>query len=473
MGNRLKYLMKNTSIFAIGELGTKLINFFLVPFYTHILTTEEYGTVDLIFTLSTLITPLVIFNIGEAIMRYALDEDAQQDKVFTIGLFSIICGVFVSLLIIPVASHVELIKPYVIYMFVYITICATKTVLTSYLRGREKLKLYVSCNLLNTFFIAVFNIFFLAFFKSGIKGYLTAYILAESVAVVFAFFSGKMHHQLKNLILDISLAKKMILFSLAVIPNSLMWWIINSSDRVMVTALNGVSENGLLAVSYKLPSLLTMVNTILMQAWKYSAIKERNSIDREEFTNKMLDQFLRGSILVSAGMLLLIKPVTKVLFAEMYFLSWKSSSILLIGYVVMGISTFVGTVYYVEKDMIGNMISAIVGAIVNLGLNYLMIPGIGASGATLASTISYLVILIYRYFDTKKYQRIDVFNLKYILITISLCLMCLGNFMDNMTGTLILIGAFLACLLQNVSYIRSNFMRVYGMIGKLTGERRK
>ena len=119
-GSRLQYLAKNTSIFAIGELGTKIINFFLVPFYTHILSTEQYGTVDLIFTICTVIVPLVMFNIGEAIMRYSLDEDANHDKLFSISIVVIAIGCLLSLLIIPITSSVQLLSKYSIYIYVLI-----------------------------------------------------------------------------------------------------------------------------------------------------------------------------------------------------------------------------------------------------------------------------------------------------------------------------------------------------------------
>lgn len=425
--SRLKYLVKNTSIFAIGELGTKLINFILVPFYTHILTTEQYGTVDLIFTICTVIVPLVMFNIGEAIMRYALDEDADHDKLFSISVVTIILGCGISLIIIPIMSLFNILSLYSKYIYIYIVICATKSVLTSFLRGKEQLKLYVSCNLLNTFLIAVFNIIFLSKLKMGIEGYLTAYILAEAVAVIFAFFAGKMYKHITRFSFDFNLTKKMVAFSLAVVPNSLLWWVMNSSDRVMVTAMCDVSENGILAVAYKLPSLLTMMNTILMQAWKYSAIKEKDSKDRDEFSNKMLKQFLRASTVIAASMILVIKPFTRILFAESYFISWESSVYLLLGFVFMGLGTFVGTIYYVEKNMVGNMLSALVGAIVNLLLNFFLIPQMGAAGATLAACISYFVILMYRYYDTRKFQSLNLINIENFIIVGFLVAMIVFN----------------------------------------------
>lgn len=453
MGDRLKYLMKNTSIFAIGEMGTKLINFFLVPFYTYILATEEYGTVDLIFTLSIVIVPLVMFNIGEAIMRYAMDDDAEHDKLLSIGLTAIAFGTIFSLVLIPVVSMFGLISGYAWYMYIFVVVCATKSVVTCYLRGKEQLVTYVSCNLLNTFLIAIFNIVFLLVLRQGIHGYLMAYILAEAIAVVYAILVGKIHKDIKHFVWDFCLAKKMILFSLAVIPNSLLWWCISSSNRIMVTAMSNVSENGLLAVSYKLPSILTMINTILMQAWKFSAIRERNSVDRNEFTNNMLNQFLRASVLISGSMILVNKIATDILFAESYYMSWRPSVFLFLGFMFLGLSTFVGTIYYVEKNMVGNMLSALVGATVNVILSILLISNIGATGATLAACICYFVVLVYRYFDTKKYQNINVFAKQYVVLYCALITMAVGSAVDTLPGTIIELVGYAIIIALNYKFI--------------------
>lgn len=66
--SRKKYLLKNTVIFSIGNFGSKIINFFLVPLYTNILTTIEYGTVDLMTVLTTVIVPIITLNISEAVI---------------------------------------------------------------------------------------------------------------------------------------------------------------------------------------------------------------------------------------------------------------------------------------------------------------------------------------------------------------------------------------------------------------------
>lgn len=464
MESRSKFLLKNISLFTIGEFGTKIISFFLVPLYTHVLTTNQYGTVDLILTISTILTSLIMLNIGEAIMRYSLDENADHNKIMSIGVVAFIFGIILSLIIFPIASQINILTPYKLYMYFYIVLCATKAILTGYLRGRNQIKHYAICNVLNAFLIAIFNIIFLAFLNMGIKGYLLAYILAEVCVIVYILVFGKIFNSIKKFKFDKNLCKSMILFSLAVVPNSLLWWVINSSDRIMVTWFRGLSENGLLAVSYKIPSLLIVLNTIIMQAWKYSAIKEENSSDNENFTNNMFNKFVRISVLATSSLILIIKPLTKILFETSYFSSWSASSFLLLGYVFMGVSTFIGTIYYVKKNMIGNMISALIGAIINLILNILFIPIIGFSGATLAATLSYLCILLYRYFDTKKYQKINLFNSNYLVLLILITFMIIGNLFNNLCGNILLIISFSLIILFNYSFIKDCVKQIVDMI---------
>lgn len=92
MGNneRGKYLAKNTIIFTLGNLGTKLIQFFLVPLYTNVLSTADYGVVDLVTTIGMVLAPILLLNINDGVMRFALDKGADFNKIMSIGLAAFI-----------------------------------------------------------------------------------------------------------------------------------------------------------------------------------------------------------------------------------------------------------------------------------------------------------------------------------------------------------------------------------------------
>jgi O-antigen/teichoic acid export membrane protein len=127
----------------------------------------------------------------------------------------------------------------------------------------------------------------------------------------------------------------------------------------------------------------------------------------------------------------------------------------------MGVSTFIGTAYYVEKNMVGNMLSAVSGAVANLILNWLLIPKMGAAGATLAACISYIIILIYRYFDTKKYQKIKLFRADYLIMVALLTVMTALNFVKGYLAVGGMTAAFLVILAMNYSYIKDIVVKTF------------
>ncbi|MCS4586081.1 oligosaccharide flippase family protein [Clostridium perfringens] len=75
-----KRLIRNTGIIAIGNLSTKLVSFLLLPLYTSVLTTSEYGIVDYIFSISTFCVPFVTLLMEESMFRFLIDCKSQKEK---------------------------------------------------------------------------------------------------------------------------------------------------------------------------------------------------------------------------------------------------------------------------------------------------------------------------------------------------------------------------------------------------------
>ena len=188
--SRGRYLAKNTAIFAIGNVAARLISFFLVPLYTNILTTAEYGVVDLVNTLCTVLAPILILNINEAVMRFALDKGSDYKKIMSTGLTIFVGAVFLGILVIPASSLFSEVAPYSTYIYFYTVTLAGSQLFLCYLRGKEKIALYSVGSVLQTMTIALFNILFLAVLHKGIKGYFLAYILSNVITILFAFIAG-------------------------------------------------------------------------------------------------------------------------------------------------------------------------------------------------------------------------------------------------------------------------------------------
>ena len=84
-----------------------------------------------------------------------------------------------------------------------------------------------------------------------------------------------------------NLQTEMLSFSFPLIFSVIAWWINNSSDRYIISFLLGVSSSGLYAVSYKIPNILTMLQTVVFQAWSLSVMDEFDKDDKDGFITKI------------------------------------------------------------------------------------------------------------------------------------------------------------------------------------------
>lgn len=441
--SREKYLIKNTFIFTIGSIATKLITFILVPIYTHILTTQEYGVVDLISTISMVLAPVIILNISESVMRFSLDKEADHHQIMSSGLMVLIIGVLGGILIIPITKCFVSLGEYSLFLYFYTISSAASQLLLCYLRGKEQLIQYTCGNIINTFSVAVLNILFLVVLRKGIKGYLLAYIIASVVTIIYAFAVGNVLDVIKNFKINKQLTAEMLKYSLVLVPNVFMWWIMNSADRIVITAVVGVAANGIFAIAYKIPSLMSTVAGIFNQAWSYSAIREEESEDKERYTNNIYKGFFMIISVSALGMLMILKPFMHIYVNDAYYSAWRYAPYLIIGFVFQTLGSFLSAPYTVNKDSKGFLFSATFGALVNIVLNFLLVFKWGLTGVAIATSVSYMAVFFYRVIDTKKYIQMDIFNKQYLIIMVVLIMQAITVYSENKFSYALLLLLFL------------------------------
>ena len=314
-----KYLLKNTIVLSIGNFGSKLISFFLVPLYTNIFTTAEYGTIDLITILTTVIVPLITLNISESVMRYSMDKNSDKDKILSVGNVILLVSILICMISFPILSVISYTSQYALLLVIYMMTFISSSIYLCFIRGKEQLFDYSIISIVQTLIIAILNIYFLIVLKIGIKGYIIAYIIAYLITTFLCIIRGKIIPSFKKLSLDKKLAKDMIKYSVILIPNSLMWWIMNSLDRIMVTSMISIEANGVYTVSYKLPTIIITLTSIFNQAWMFSAVKEKDSADKETYSNSIFTALFNIVITISLFLLLILKPLMKIYVGKAFF----------------------------------------------------------------------------------------------------------------------------------------------------------
>lgn len=403
--NKYKTLLSNTLLISLGTFGSKILVFLMVRFYTGYLTTSDYSTADLITQTANLLFPIISVGITEGVFRFILDSNADRKSVFSLGFFSITAGAAMFFVIAPLLGFFEDFKGFVWLIVVYTLAMSYHSLCAQYLRAVGKTALFAIQGIINTMLVILFNILFLAVFDLGITGYVLSVVLGDTLCTVFMVIKERLWHQI-TFKPDKALLKPIFKYSIPLIPTTVFWWITSVSDRYMVNGFIGSEANGLYAVSYKLPTLLTLVSSIFMQAWQFSAVSESGTDKQEhtEFFSRVWGSFQAVMFLAASAVIAFAKPVMLLLTSKEFFEAWEYVPLLSIAMLFTAFSSFTGTVYVVTKKSNISFITAFVGAFSNIILNLILIPSpLGVQGAALATVISYVLTFIIRSVNGRKY----------------------------------------------------------------------
>lgn len=439
--NRYRKLIGNSVVFAIGNLGSKLIAFLLVPFYTFVLTKEQFGTVDIITTSLNLLLPLITLSVFDSVFRFALDGKQNHDEIFFNGLVISTVGAILGTLIIPILLILKIPMP--IYSYVLLVSSAFLNLFLNFARSIGQVKSFALAGILGTIITAVSNVILLYFFQQGVAGYLLSMIIANVSVIGYLAIVTKTWTRINFATIDKKIITSMIKFSVPLIPNAFSWWINSSADKYFILFFIGASANGIYAVASKIPTLLNIVNQIFFQSWQISAVEEFESSDASAFYTKTFNHFLSFQFIGMAGIILILKPLMSVVVSPVYFISWKYIPFLLLTVVYSSLSGFLGTTYTASKKTVGIFLTTMAGAIANILFGFLFVPVFGLQGASFAGCLSFGIVLLIRLFDTRKFMPIHLDIKLTILNHVAVGLMIYLLFSDFQSSYMYLCEALL------------------------------
>ncbi|MDT2747769.1 oligosaccharide flippase family protein [Vagococcus fluvialis] len=452
-------LFNNSIIFAIGNLGSKLISFALVPMYTYVLTTEQFGTVDFIITITTMLLPVLSLCLHEAVLRFSMNN-TNSKKILNISLSLInIINIFIFIVCGFIFYYTN--NKIILYVSIILIFQNIQVILSQYTRAIEKVKVYALNGVIMTFVLLVSNILLLVVFKTGIYGYLCSIIISNFVSIIFLSISINLLKIVNLKSFDIIEIKKLLKFSLPLMPNNLMWWVMNASSRLFIVYYFSASENGLFAVSAKIPTIISVVYAIFFQAWQLSAIDEYKSKDSSKFYTDVFKYLSLTLILLSSVIIIFVQPIVKIILSQSFYESWKYVPLLLVANIFSSFSSFVGTTYTVSLKTKGAFTSSFLGAIISVFINLLLIPRIGIAGACMSQFISFMFIWIYRHIETNKMIEIKIAKEQIISICIIILQSLLVFFITSSSLLMVVQGIlFIFIFIVNINNIKVIFVKI-------------
>lgn len=405
--NRYKKLAKNSAVFFIGNLGSKVVTFLIVPFYTYFLTTEEYGTADLVTTTVNLLVPFAMMGMNEAVLRFTVSKEVATKTIASNSMLVVLIGWAVCWSLYPFFRAFSVIGGNIVYFLLLLCLTSFNYVFMQLVRGIGKSKAFAANGVIITFVTAVSNVLALAVLHLGVGGYLVSMTVAQLVGAAHLVVSCRLWTLLSPSNIDKGALKRMLKYCIPLIPNSLMWWIMSASDRYVILFFIGAGANGLYNVAQKIPSIVNIMYNIFMQAWQISAIEERDSEDNAKFQSTVFRYVFVVLAIASSLIAASAYPVYTFLMSSAYGGSWQPVAMLSLANLFSCIAAFFGTTYVVTKESKKAFSTTVIGAVVNIALTLAFVPFFGIMGAAGATAVSYAVIAIVRARDTRKFVKLD------------------------------------------------------------------
>ncbi len=415
MFRKLIQLSKHSFIYSFGMLSTQLISFLLLPLYTRYLTPAEYGILEILRVTQSVLGIFFGMSFSSAIfMAYFKSKDLFHRKVVQSTTL-----IFLTVTSLTFSFTLSLMSPFFSVIFfrsysysLYFTTIflilffdtAILIVLAIY-RAKNASKKYVAVSLLRMLLTIFLRIFFLVYLKMGIFGLLTAdlisvfaiYFLLVPITIIkvgFHFSRGELVSMLR--------------FGLPLMVGNLASWILTVSDRYFLLFFASAEQLGFYSLGYKIGLIIhILIVTPFTLAWSpfyWSVSKEKNS---RKIYSRVLTYFTLVSLLIVLTISAFAKEVVFLLATPAYYPAHQVIPLIALSYVFYGMYAIFAVGYNLAKKTSYVPFIVGTGAIVNIILNFILIPPYGMMGAALATLISYIVLPIGAYLISQKYYPIN------------------------------------------------------------------
>ena len=398
MNEKYKYLSKNIFLFSISGFVPKILSFLMVPFYTSILTPEDYGIADLISTTVMLLVPIFTLDMQDAVLRYSLDNEYDNGNVISVAVKILLLGGLVVTFgaIGSLFLKIPWLKAeYVFFVVVTYFIQALGNILNMFCRGLNEVKAITVSSIISTIITIPSNVVFLAVFRWGITGFLIANVLGQVVADIYLASRAQLNRYFRWQ-LSQNIMQEMMEYSIPLIFNVIAWWINSVSDRYILSWYSGVAVSGIFAVALKIPSILSVFQGVFYQAWSISAIKDFDKDDKDGFITRTYTMTAGATAIICSCIMFFNMPLSWFLYAKTFFQAWKYVPVLLMAFLFNAMALFVGAIFTAVKDTKNISYSTLAGAVVNIIATIVLTYLYSAYGAALAMLLGYFTVYVYR-----------------------------------------------------------------------------
>lgn len=406
--SKVALLAKNALLIAISRISTQLVVFLMLPLYTSILSPKEYGAVDLIITYGSLFAPLIMLNVQQSVFRYLIDarsDSKSQHKIITNSLEIALITSSLAAAVYFIASMFVSI-PFASIMSFYFASFIIADLVLQIARGLGHTKAFAFAGIAQGILTIVLNLIFMIPLRMGAEGMLLGMTFGTLIPAIFLAVVIGIHRSIRVSARDLSTKKKLLAFSLPLIPNSISWWVFSASDRTIISIVMGIAANGIYAVTNKFSNIANSFSAIFYASWSESAALAINEPDRDEFFSSVANMTLRSFTTLGVLIMCTTPLVFPILVGERFREALLYLPILILGTIFNTIVSFYSAIYIAKKLTRQVTNTSIIAAVINLIVNISLIWSIGIWAAAISTATAYGIMAIYRHYDMMRYVKI-------------------------------------------------------------------
>ena len=457
MNNRTKSLIRNTSILTFGTICTKGLTFLMTPFFTRWLTIEDYGMFDLFINYSSLLVPIFTLSVGEAVFRKVLDEENENKKkqVSYVSLLISIVGALIAGILIIIYSLFFLNKDFETFLFFWLFICGEIffSLFVYLLRGLKKIRIYIIGNIIYVVGSLLLASIFILIFGMELDGMLMGYFFGDILSIIVMYKIGSLKQYLSRVNIPNNIIKEILDYSLPMIPNAISWWIINVSDRTIISIFLGVSHNAIYALSNKIPALCMTFFSVFHLSWQQNATETMSDSDRDIYYSSVMNNMLAFIVSICMIVVAINYFFFELLFTDRYFVGVYQAPILVLAIVFSMLGQFIGGIYVARQEVKKNGLTTSMAAIINMIINLAFVKYLELYAASISTLIAYFALFLIRYIDIRKSIKLR-FTGKSIIVFLCLLSMIIISYNHNVyVQLLLLLGAIILFMIINKQFI--------------------
>lgn len=442
-------LIKNTMIIALGTFSGKVFSFLLIPLYTRVLAADDYGAVDFLVTLASLIVPILTLQLNSAVFRFVIDAEHMEGRRRIVSAAVVVeLGLYLAggSLLFAVNRFLPIENCGLYY--VYLGSLIWSELVQNTVRALGNNRLYALISFLSAAISVTANLVLILLFRMDASSILWAAALANLLAGLLAVMlqrevgsclrPGRIHGQT---------LRAMCAYCLPLIPNAVSWWIANASNRVIIRIFLGAAANGIFAVANKFPMLYTTVFGVFNISWTETLSRSVQSEHQTAFINRSFFRYIKLFGSISVLMIMGIHWTSGWLIGAEYLDALNHIFILFVAVFISSLCTLYGGIFVAFKKSSVIGISTLIGAAVNVTLNLLLIGKLGLYAASLSTLVSYSAILLTRVICARKLVKLTFPVLTLLPLGVAFVGAGVLFFAGNLVLRLVLSAALLAWLI--------------------------